>query len=43
MKLTMVTCINDDVFVSIKTFSIKFQVSLDRFLQHFQVFEIINL
>ena len=39
----MVTHIKGGVFVLIKTFSIIFQASVDRFLLFFQAFEIINL
>ena len=39
----MVTYIKGDVFVLIKTFSIIFQVSVDRCLWFFQVSEIIKL
>ena len=37
------THIKGDIFVLIKTFSIIFQVSVDKFLSFFHVFEIINL
>ena len=41
INVTMVTHIKGDVLLSIKTFSIIFQVSVDRFFKFFQVFEII--